>query len=106
MHEIRDKSGAVAARSRNLRGIRAHASKRPVKAVYVRRCDDGTAELTLLWHNGDLATVPFASFRVLLKTLSNWRSIQGARLSIDGFYYGALERKNPLWTSFLLNPNQ
>lgn len=63
-------SGAVAATSKNLRGIVTYSRKHPVETVALGHAPDGAGVLHITWANGAHATADFASFMVMCECVA------------------------------------
>ena len=96
---IRDREGAIISKSRNLRGIREYVGRNLVKVVDATEVGArGEGQLSILFENGDSFQTNFASYAVLLESLSNWRNMYGAPLTIGGQSRGKVGYYNPALT--------
>lgn len=95
---IRDKSGYVVSRSRNLRGIRQYVSGHTppiIKMLSVSPIGDGEGKLLILFENGNSYEANFASFVVLKQFVRAWKDIHGSPFWYDGKRCGEVTRNNP-----------
>lgn len=92
---IYDPDGRVVRRSRNLRGLREHAAKQPVRTVALGTLPDGRGRLLVVFANGDRCEETFACPAALRQFVQNWRKAHGAQLLVEGEDEGALERNHP-----------
>jgi hypothetical protein len=103
MATVRNAQGGVILRSKNLAALRRYVRNAPsaLYSVNLIKYPSGNGMLSLVWANGDVSETSFASWRVMLGTVNRWRGLHGARVSWEGFYYGELSPKNPLWASIV-----
>lgn len=80
---VYDHTGAIIARSKNLRGLLDHARRvPPVSARLVRFSYDGPYQLRVKFSNGSYAIAPFADWRVAADWIKARRS--WGRIDVDG----------------------
>jgi hypothetical protein len=92
--EIRDQSGKVIGRSRNLRGIRAYVGKHIVKVCAIDQIGQWEGKLLVLFESGASCETNFASWTVLKMFVRNWRNMWGAPLRVNGIECGAVSSRN------------
>jgi hypothetical protein len=100
MEVIRDRDGKVISQSQNLAGIRRFVTKKDaptIKVIAIDRIGEKNLEgkLMILFENGDNYETNFASFTVLCRFVSQWRSVRGSPLRIDGTDAGTVSVDNP-----------
>lgn len=97
MVELKNASGAVVARSKNLRGIHTYMSRPLVFArqVDVRLLPDGEeGELRIEFNTGVNVTVKFGSFDILRHCVKYWRKLRGAKLFVNAVRCGKVDYHN------------
>lgn len=102
MEVIRDKSGRIIQRSRNLRGIHEYVGKNLIKVLSIS--ETGVAgylsgKLCILFDNGASYETNFADFNVLQDCVRRWRNVYGAPLMVNGKDCGKVEYNNPALTA-------
>ena len=81
MIEIRNASGEVIRRSRNLRGIQVHARRTWIAEAVASPGEDGRGILQVTFGDGATCRTEFASYTVLCIWLRSRRSWAGVRRS-------------------------
>lgn len=95
MIEIHSSQGEVVSRSRNMAQLRRAVSKNLVKLVEISGENDRSEGLLRIeFENGNVCVVPFASYQVLKQVISQWRSLYGAPLKVNGQDKGKVENRN------------
>ena len=94
MNYIHNTNGDIIQRSKNLRGIRAFASKYGIESLRLTGFTDGTGMMTV-YFCGASSTVNFASFEVLQKFVRDWRNARGVPIIVNGLNRGVVTTKEP-----------
>lgn len=94
---IYDRNGKIVRTSRNLAGVRRHATKVLASKICVNRIKHDEGMLEVLFENGDTYKTKFGSFDVLMPWLRNWRSVFGAHLYVNGVDCGKMYHDNHIF---------
>lgn len=93
MEVIRDSSGNVISRSKNLRGIREYVSNHLITRLDISPIGESKypeGKLSILFDDGSSFECNFASLVVLANFVRNWRNVWGAPLSVSGTPIGTV----------------
>ena len=90
MPKIYNTAGAIRQIPSDLRGLRKFISDFPenLQMLFLTSLPDGRGRLTITWKDNSFAIADFNSFNVLCTTITNWRSLYGLHMFINGAYLG------------------
>ncbi len=91
---IRNTQGDIIGRSKNLRGIRRHASRYGIELIRIHKRHNGAGFLKV-YFCGCSAIVRFVSFQVLAQFIRQWHNARGVPLNVNGLASGVVTSKNP-----------
>jgi len=94
METIRDATGSVIQRSRNLRGIRSYVGANIIKVLAIEPIAHGEGKLMILFDNGANYETNFACYSVLRQFVRQWRNVYGAPLLVNHVPSGTVDAKN------------
>ena len=96
MIHIYNSNGDIIRRSKNLAGVRHHASHNLIERVELQSTPDGGGILHVLFTNGDNCAPYFSDFNVMQAFVRRWRNAHGATLVVNGGVRGEVTSKEPI----------